>query len=147
MTVGLVVGLSRAGASAPAADRSGWEPWSEERVAELVAAGRPVLVDFTADWCLTCQVNERVALRDAAVQARLREKGVVTLRADWTRHDAGITRALASHGREGVPLYVLYGARGAAPAVLPEVITPGIVLDALDEETGPAVSGSEEKSR
>jgi thiol:disulfide interchange protein DsbD len=146
VTVGLVVGLSRAGASAPNAESSGeWQPWSAERVDEVVRSGRPVFVDFTADWCLTCQVNERVVLRDAEVQERLREKGVVVMRADWTRHDPRVTEALAAHGREGVPLYVFYGAGpGAEPKVLPEVITPGIVLDALDD-AGP--SPSEEKTR
>jgi thiol:disulfide interchange protein len=149
VAAGLVTGLSRADASAPAAEAGDWEPWSAERVAELRAEGRPVLVDFTADWCLTCQVNERVALRDSEVQGRLREKGVVVLRADWTRHDPRITEALATHGRDGVPLYVLYGGPAdAAPVVLPEVITPGIVLDALDSETGPRTpSPSEEESR
>jgi thiol:disulfide interchange protein/DsbC/DsbD-like thiol-disulfide interchange protein len=149
VTLGLVAGLSRAGASAAAAEGGDWEPWSAERVAELRAGGRPVFVDFTADWCLTCQVNERVALRDSDVQARLRERGVVPMRADWTRHDPRITEALAAHGREGVPLYVLYdGPADAPPIVLPEVITPGIVLDALDREPGPrAPSPSEEKTR
>jgi thiol:disulfide interchange protein/DsbC/DsbD-like thiol-disulfide interchange protein len=138
VTVGLLAGLSRAGSPAPP-EAGEWEPWSEERVAEHRAAGRSVFVDFTADWCLTCRVNERVALRDPEVQARLREEGVVVMKADWTRHDPRITEALASHGRQGVPLYVLYGASGRAPVVLPEVITPGIVLDALERarESGP----------
>ena len=136
VTVGLLVGLSRAGAGAPAREAGEWEPWSRERVAELRQAGRPVFVDFTAAWCLTCQVNERVALRDPEVQARLRDRGVAFLKADWTLRDPQITEALASHGRQGVPLYVLYDG-GREPVVLPEVITPGIVLEALEAELGP----------
>jgi thiol:disulfide interchange protein DsbD len=151
VTLGLLTGLSWAGASTPAAAgdvaAEGWEPWSEERVAELRRAGRPVFVDFTAAWCLTCQVNERVALRDPDVQARFREGGVAVLKADWTRHDPRITAALASYGRQGVPLYVLYGA-DTGPVVLPEIITPGIVRAALDGARTPSpASASEEKGR
>jgi thiol:disulfide interchange protein len=92
------------------------------------------LVDFTAAWCLTCQVNKRVALHHRDVEARLRELGIATLKADWTDHDETITRALAAFGRSGVPLYVLYG-RGPdpTPRLLPEILTPQIVLNALDE--------------
>ncbi len=149
VSVGLLVGLSQAGDSAPAprTEASGeWEPWSPERVAELRQAGRPVFVEFTAAWCLTCQVNERVALRDPEVQARLRAGGVALLRADWTRRDAHITEALASLGRQGVPLYVLYGG-DQEPIVLPEVITPGIVLDALEGALGPDGEFEEEEKR
>ncbi len=150
VTVGLLIGLSRAGSSAPVAGDAvadGWEPWSMERVATLREAGRPIFVDFTAAWCLTCQVNERAVLHDSEVQARFHEAGVVLLKADWTRHDPRITAALASHGRQGVPLYVLYGA-DTEPVVLPEVITPGIVRAALDRAlTASPVSASEETSR
>jgi thiol:disulfide interchange protein len=139
VVVGFALGLAQAQA-APAGTPAGtsstgdWEPWSEERLAELRAAGTPVLVDFTADWCLTCQVNERVVLRDAAVRERFARAGLVVLRADWTRRDERITRALLAHGRQGVPLYVLYGRGGGAePRLLPAVLTPGVVLRALDE--------------
>jgi thiol:disulfide interchange protein len=138
--LGLGLGLSQATqahASAAAATVAGgitWEPWSPPRVAELRARGTPVFVDFTAAWCLTCQVNERVALRTEAVARRFRDAGVVALRADWTSRDAAITRALAEYGRQGVPLYVLYGAEPTRPAVvLPEVITEGVVLNGLNE--------------
>ncbi len=112
-----------------------WEPWSEERVASALAAGKPVLVDATAAWCLSCQVNEKVALSTEAVRGALAAKGVVTLRADWTHRDEKITRWLGSFGRAGVPLYVLYETQpgGGEPrtTVLPAVLTPQIVLDAL----------------
>jgi thiol:disulfide interchange protein DsbD len=139
VVVGFALGLTHAQASpseTPAGISSSGdvEPWSEERLAELRAAGTPVLVDFTADWCLTCQVNERVALSDVAVRERFAREGLVVLRADWTRRDEWITRALLAHGRQGVPLYVLYGRDGGAePRLLPEVLTPGVVLRALDD--------------
>lgn len=111
-----------------------WEPFSPQRVAELRQVGRPVLIDFTAAWCLSCQVNERVAFGSADVQSRLRELGVATLKADWTSRDDVITRALAEFGRNSVPLYVLYrGDAHSPPRLLPEILTPAIVLSALNE--------------
>ncbi len=120
-----------AGATAQATE-SGWQPWSQSAVDQARAAGHPVFVDFTASWCLSCQVNERVALRTAEVRAAFAHKHVVLLKADWTTHDDAITQALASLGRSGVPTYVLYsGAADAPPTILPEVLTPGIVLNFL----------------
>ena len=90
------------------------------------------MLDFTAAWCLSCQVNERLILHRADVQQHLRDSGAVLLRADWTNQDPDITQTLAALGRSGVPTYALYPADPAAPAkVLPEVLTPGIVIDAL----------------
>lgn len=139
---GFLLGLSQAQASPeakapqPRPEDGGlaWEEFTPERLAELRAQGRPVFIDFTAAWCLTCQVNERVALRAPEVETRFRREGVVLLRADWTRRDERITQALASYGRQGVPLYVLYGPGASGePRVLPEVITPGLVLEAIEE--------------
>ena len=109
-----------------------WQAWSPERVAQLRRQGVPVFVDFTARWCLTCQVNERVALDNPAVRDRFRSLGVTTLRADWTDRSEPIARALAEQGRAGVPLYLLYAPGATEPVILPEVLTPGIVLAALD---------------
>ena len=110
-----------------------WEPYSEARVNALRAEGRPVFVDFGAAWCLTCQVNERVALSAAPVLAKFGEKNVATLKADWTSRDPAITEALTKLGRSGVPTYVLYSKdASAAPWLLPEILTPTLVIDALD---------------
>ncbi len=114
-----------------AAMTPGWEPYSDTRLSELRQEGRPVFVDFTAAWCLSCQVNERVALRTDAVQRAFGTANVALLRADWTSRDSMITNALASFGRSGVPLYVLYPAGNGAPAILPAVLTPGTVVDAV----------------
>jgi thiol:disulfide interchange protein/DsbC/DsbD-like thiol-disulfide interchange protein len=114
-----------------AAYRPGWEAWSANRVAELRSQGVPVFIDFAARWCLSCQVNEQVALANASVANRFRELGVVTLKADWTDKNPAIAAALASYGRASVPLYVLYGAGAPQPVFLPELLTPGIVLSAL----------------
>jgi thiol:disulfide interchange protein DsbD len=113
---------------------SAWEPFTPQLVEEYRAKGKPVLVDFTASWCLSCQVNEKVVLDREDVQKRLRESGIALVRADWTRHDEVIAQTLAGLGRSGVPTYVLYsGVAGESPTILPEVLTAGIVFDALDQ--------------
>jgi thiol:disulfide interchange protein/DsbC/DsbD-like thiol-disulfide interchange protein len=122
---------SAEGASAQPSNSGAWEPWSPERLAAYQAQGRPVFVDFTASWCLTCQVNERAVLSQAGVQHAFADHNVALLRADWTRHDEAITRALTALGRSGVPAYALYAPGNATPQLLPEVLTPGIVTDAV----------------
>ncbi|HRZ61864.1 MAG TPA: thioredoxin family protein, partial [Rubrivivax sp.] len=92
--------------------------------------GRPVFVDFTAAWCVSCQVNKRLVLDTAPIQAAFAQAGVTLMRADWTRRDAVITQALARLGRNGVPVYVLHRP-GQAPLLLPEILSPGAVRDAL----------------
>jgi thiol:disulfide interchange protein DsbD len=130
--VGDVVGEeSQAGKVAADSAANGWEPWSADAVSHYQSEGRPVFVDFSAAWCLSCQVNERVALNRPEVQKEFRDRKVALLRADWTRHDEAITQALATLGRSGVPAYALYAPGQSEPQLLPEVITPGIVIDAL----------------
>jgi thiol:disulfide interchange protein DsbD len=89
-----------------------------------------VFVDFTAAWCVTCQVNKKLVLTDAGVRKAFAERGVALVRADWTRRDPTITQALAALGRQGVPVYVLYRP-GKEPMLLPEVLQRQTVLDAL----------------
>jgi len=114
-------------------DAEAWQPYDAAHVAELVAAGKPVLVNFTASWCLTCLVNERNAFADASVQEVFRNKGVSLIKGDWTNRDPAITSALSAFGRAGVPLYVIYNStRGSSePKVLPQLLTAGIVHDAF----------------
>ena len=115
-----------------------WEPFAQEKVDAYRLAGRPVFVDFTAAWCISCQVNERVALETGRVRSAFQGYDVALLKADWTRRDPVITRALAEFGRVGVPLYVLYPPDPSAePRVLPELLTPAIVLEALRDALGP----------
>jgi thiol:disulfide interchange protein DsbD len=115
-------------ASEPASTR--WLPWSDGRVQSHLEAGRPVLVEFTAAWCVTCQYNKKTVLADPAVLAALDSKGVVTLRADWTRRDETITRALNALGRNGVPVYALY-APGRPVQLLSELPSRAEIEDAL----------------
>ena len=86
---------------------------------------------MTAAWCVTCLVNERVALGSTNIRKTFNAKGVIYLKGDWTRQDPAITAFLRDHGRDGVPLYVFFPAKGGAPKVLPQILTEGLVLDAL----------------
>lgn len=122
----------RASAAADADDLP-WVPFSPQKLAEYRRAGTPVFIDFTADWCVSCKVNERLALRSPAVRARIAELGIVAMKADWTNRDAVIAKTLQEYGRSGVPFYVLYGRDPNAGAIeLPAVLSTGIVLRALD---------------
>jgi thiol:disulfide interchange protein DsbD len=109
------------------------EPWSPARVESLRAAGRPV---FTAAWCVTCQVNERTALATAGVAEAFKKTNAAYLRADWTNRNAEIADALKAQGRAGVPLYLVYDAKGGAPQVLPQILSEGGVVSALNTASG-----------
>jgi thiol:disulfide interchange protein/DsbC/DsbD-like thiol-disulfide interchange protein len=117
----------------PAADA--WQPYDAAAVAKLNAAGRPLLVNFTASWCLTCLVNERNAFADSAVQEVFRNKGVTLMKGDWTNRDPAITQALAAFGRAGVPLYVVYNSKpgSSEPVILPQLLTASVVQGAFAE--------------
>lgn len=109
-----------------------WESYSEERLARILAQGRPVFIDFTAEWCITCQVNERVVFSSKHIRDLIVEKNVTLVRADWTSKNPAITKALRTFGRNGVPVNVLIASTESEPLVLPNILTPGIVADALN---------------
>jgi thiol:disulfide interchange protein len=109
-----------------------WEPYSEARLAELLREGKPVFLNFTASWCISCLVNERVALSVASVKETFKQQGIVYLKGDWTNRDAAITQFLQKFNRSGVPLYVFYPAgQSAQPAELPQILTPDMVIAAV----------------
>jgi thiol:disulfide interchange protein len=112
-------------AQAEAGGTLGAAPFSESRLAALRAEGRPVFVYFTADWCVTCKVNEKAVLARADVAAAFAAQGAAVLVGDWTRADAALGRFLEKHGRSGVPLYLWYPPGKAQPEVLPQILTPG----------------------
>jgi thiol:disulfide interchange protein DsbD len=134
--VAIVCGLAAAwpsgetSATTSTTKQDGWAPWAGSDIAALNAAGTPVFVDFTAAWCVTCQVNKKVVLETKPVREAFAAKSVKLMRADWTRRDPAITAALNEFGRNGVPVYVLY-APGKAPVILPEILSERIVTDAL----------------
>lgn len=115
-------------------DGIAWQPFSVERLEAHLKEKKSVLIDFTAEWCLTCKVNERTVLADREVIERLKTNNIIPMKADWTNRNEDITRLLQKFGRSGVPLYVVFPAgRPTEPIVLPEVITTGILLEALDK--------------
>jgi len=121
------------GSAGGALDKEAWQIYDAARVEELKAAGKPLLVNFTASWCLTCLVNERNAFGDAEVEAVFHAKGVTLMKGDWTNRDPAITKALSEFGRAGVPLYLVYNAKPGStePLVLPQLLSASVVRDAF----------------
>ncbi|MEZ0311996.1 MAG: protein-disulfide reductase DsbD family protein [Myxococcota bacterium] len=140
LTAGLVVSLRTGEASQPEAmapSELGWQPFAPETVTSELARGKVVFVDFTADWCITCKVNERAVLSSDRVAALTKKLEVVMLKADWTRRDERIRSELARYGKAGVPMYLVYSpSKPDEPAVLPELLTTDLVVTALQQAHG-----------
>lgn len=130
-------------ASQPPLGEDLWLDYSPELVAQLKAEGKPFFLDFTADWCTSCKANELVALSRSEVLDKFKELNVTLVKGDWTKKDPVITSALAEYQRAGVPLYVLHPGQGREPQVLPEVLVPSTVLDALKSVEGSNPSGDQ----
>jgi thiol:disulfide interchange protein DsbD len=127
----LLPGTSAAPAN-PAASGSDWQPYSRARLDELRAAGEPVFINLTADWCITCKANEKFALNTAAVSAAFEDAGIHRLKGDWTNPDAEISALLTEFDRSGVPLYLFYPAGSTRPAkILPQLLTEKILLEQI----------------
>jgi thiol:disulfide interchange protein/DsbC/DsbD-like thiol-disulfide interchange protein len=138
VSLALAVGMAWWIKPAPAADvraESAAEPYSAERLADLRAQNKPVFVNMTAAWCISCLVNERVALSRPEVHEAFAKAGVTYLKGDWTREDPKITAVLKAHGRSGVPLYLYYAPGAAEAQVLPQILTPGLVIEAVSTAT------------
>ena len=144
LSIVAAMGLAGAGASlARAPDAAGMTagegstlpstPWSPEAVQAAQAEGRVVFVNFTADWCVTCKVNERAALASDRVRQAVEAANVTYMVADWTLRDDAIARELERHGRSGVPLYLVYSPASDDPRILPQLLTPGLVAEALND--------------
>src|SRR5690606_213827 len=105
---------------------SSWIPFSPERLEELRSENKPVFINFTAAWCISCQVNDQTTFRNSDVQAYVQDKGVIMMKADWTNRDATIGAVLQDYGRAGVPLYLFFAPGAREAVILPEVLTPAI---------------------
>lgn len=107
--------------------------WSPQNVEAIKGQGKPILVNFTASWCITCQVNDRTSLSTQAVKKAMAQTSTIYMVADSTRYNPDVEQALSDFGQGGLPLYVVYPADGGKPVVLPQVLTPRIVISALEQ--------------
>ena len=138
----IITPAPQAGGSDAVSQQSGvrWQKYSQEAFDEARMEGKRIFINFTAAWCTTCKVNDIVAFRDPQVIAALNDRSIVALKADWTSYDPMVTEALSRYNRNSIPLYVYYGGNevgalsGPDPLILPEVITPRIVLDVLNDK-------------
>jgi thiol:disulfide interchange protein DsbD len=117
-----------------------WEQWSPETVARLRADGKMLYIDFTARWCATCQSNKALVFSSSKVRDALRRRSVVLLRADWTNRDPRITEELAKFNRSAVPMDLIYAPGRDSPVILPELLTPEVVLTALNQAALPGAA-------
>jgi thiol:disulfide interchange protein/DsbC/DsbD-like thiol-disulfide interchange protein len=131
LALGAAAWIKPVEAEVRAASGAGFEAYSAERLAELRAQNKPVFVNMTAAWCISCLVNERVALSRPEVTEAFAKAGITYLKGDWTREDPAITAVLKAHGRSGVPLYLYYAPGAASAQVLPQILTPGLVIEAV----------------
>ena len=113
-------------------DNTIWEPFDEAAIPKLLAGGKTVYVDVTADWCITCLVNKGMVLGDQQVNDLLSSRKIVAMQADWTKPSDAISQYLAKHGRYGIPFNIVYGPKKPDGVVLPELLSARIVLDAFD---------------
>ena len=111
-----------------------WAPYSDARLGEELAKGNSVFIDFTASWCVTCQINKKLVLTTDEAKKVFEEKKIVRLRADWTKRDSEITNALSRLGRNSVPVYAFYRAGEKSPRLLPEILTMEIFKQSLEEK-------------
>lgn len=124
--------------SARASEAAAAVAWSPANIDAIKGQGKPILVNFTASWCITCQVNDRTSLSTQAVKAAMARTDTIYMVADSTKYNPDVEQALSDFGRGGLPLYVVYPADGGKPVVLPQVLTPNIVISALDKATAGA---------
>ena len=109
-----------------------WQGYSSEAVSQARQTGHGVFIDFTADWCINCQVNDRLILQNFAVVKAFKDQGIIAFKGDWTKYDPTITKALASFGRDSIPVYVYYPSGSDAPDILPQLITPKSILERIE---------------
>jgi thiol:disulfide interchange protein DsbD len=127
--------VTNSGTTNPSQSGLAWQPYTTDQLERLRQSNQPVFVNFSAAWCVTCLMNERVALSQPEVISAFQQKGVALVKADWTNRDTVITEALSQFGRSGVPLYVLYprGLGQGEPVILPQVLAPATLQDALKQ--------------